>query len=699
MKGTETYRNSDYNRPRRPNPDTISYLRSLPLDVHVATEEVNAFLSQKGSLEFPSSFVAALAALDEIKNEVASLAGDEHAAEVLECLIHITASHSEYAARTWLAATKSYAVFLARHRYGSHVLQTILQQISRVSKVDLAKHEDAPPVSDLEEESLVDLLIGLHTELAPEAADLAMHICGSHVLRSLICIFGGMEEMKVNGSPFRRGKTKKKKKESDDFSKQKDTRLLFLETPRIDCADPRIVQALDEMTCALTGDRVLPPGDLQSFACQGPGALLSILLRVLTYRDCQRDEWSNNFRKWEELASLDHHLGKVRPEPSFEPESPAHHLAKRLLCWEPANKHQWVGDVIYGLAGDPCGSHCLETLLLLSPKEFYAGILESGGFLTDKTLQEYAQHHVSHFIVENLLATAHTAGQARALIENLIPLASNGTILNAKAKLRSVLWRMIEASARFDVCQENLLDAIRSGCSVLQEGQITRVQECVPHLLEAKKPQRDGERLVLNVAGARCIHFLLKFEPRLCKPIVAGIVELPADVLEPICKDGLGSRCIMDGLLEGPIHDKVFATGLSRLTSKLSSLWVALAVDRIGHHVVRKLCHALKDEKSQEDLLNELVKGKKRLSGISMGRTVLDECMVHDYEMKGAKEWRRLLKKKNEKSDWLDDMVRADSSMKKKKELQGGSEQKKKKIHKLMGVDDIMAAINVPTNR
>jgi hypothetical protein len=698
MKGHET----DYNRPRRPNPDTISYLRSLPLDVQVATEEVSAFLAQEqeGSQEFPSSFAAALAALEEVRNEIASLAGDEQAAEVLESLVHITAPFSEYAACTWLTATKGYAMFLARHRYGSHLLQTILQQLGRISQVDLAKHEDAPPLSGLEQESLIDLLIGFHSELVEDAADLAVHICGSHVLRSLICVFGGVEELKMKGNPFRRGKSKKKKKDTDDSSKQRDTRLLFFKAPRIDCLDARILQALDGMTSALTGDCVLPPGDLQSFACQGSGALLSILLRVLTYRDCSREEWSNKFKEWEERSVLDHHLGKIRPEPLFEPESQAHRLAKRLLCWEPANKHQWVPDVIYGLAGDPSGSRCLETLLLLSSAEFYAGILEAGDFLTAQTLQEYAQHHVSHFIVENLLATAHTREQASALIENLLPLVTNGVVLDSKAKLRSVLWRMIEASACFDVCQENILVAICKGCSVVKNVQSLRVQECVEVLIEAKKPQCDGERLMLNVAGARCVHFLLKFEPKMCKQVIGGIVELPLDVLELICKDGLGSRCLIDGLLEGPIHDKVFATGLSRLSSKLSSRWVALAVDRIGHHVVRKLCHALRDEKSQEDLMNELAKGKKRLNGVSMGRNVLDECMVLDFEMKGATEWRRQLKKKNEKGNWLDDIVRADTSPpKKKKAAEGYASEQKKKIRKLMGTDDIMAAISMTKDR
>ena len=117
----------DYHRPRRPSAETIRYLRSLPLDLATALPEIRAFANDTKSLEFPSALAAALSALDEIGQEVASLAGDEHASQALEVLVRLTAPFSATAARKLVAACAGYAVFLATHRYGSHVLQTILQ--------------------------------------------------------------------------------------------------------------------------------------------------------------------------------------------------------------------------------------------------------------------------------------------------------------------------------------------------------------------------------------------------------------------------------------------------------------------------------------------------------------------------------------------------------------------------------------------
>ena len=74
---------TDYNRPRRPNSDTLVYLKSLPFDEKYAHQEINAYLSyqekiklEDGGLEdveeveYPQVLSAALAALDEIKHEI-----------------------------------------------------------------------------------------------------------------------------------------------------------------------------------------------------------------------------------------------------------------------------------------------------------------------------------------------------------------------------------------------------------------------------------------------------------------------------------------------------------------------------------------------------------------------------------------------------------------------------------------------------
>lgn len=90
--------------------------------------------------------------------------------------------------------------------------------------------------------------------------------------------------------------------------------------------------------------------------------------------------------------------------------------------------------------------------------------------------------------------------------------------------------------------------------------------------------------------------------------------------------------------------------------------------------------------------------GKKQLSGNSMGRAVLSECLVHEYEMNGAKEWDRMVRKRLEKDVFLDDIIQSGKEVagKRKQRDDGEKESKKKRKGTEMGVDSIMQAIQIP---
>lgn len=165
---------SGYNRPRRSNVETVAYLRGLPLDVEASKAEISSFLNQtEKSDDFPESLAAALSAIDEIQMEIASLAGDERGSQCIEVLTHISAPYSEVAARVLLAGCSGYHVHLATHRYGSHVVQTILQlAVASSSETDLAMDEEAPQFKESLDAlpTLSELIHEMVEELAPHAA-------------------------------------------------------------------------------------------------------------------------------------------------------------------------------------------------------------------------------------------------------------------------------------------------------------------------------------------------------------------------------------------------------------------------------------------------------------------------------------------------------------------------------------------------
>ena len=311
-----------YNRPRRPDPQTIAYLHGLSLDIQLARHEIQEFL--EGGSGFPQSFAAAVSAIDEVRMEVASLAGDEYGSQCVEILTRIAAPYSELASRILLHACSGYHLHLATHRYGSHVVQTILQlavsssapkeaedsgkDLSRAGGHDLALYEDSPPISTTTESSsslpsLSDLIHGIVEELAPHSSQLAIHVCGSHVLRTLLCVLGGVDLVPFRGvnnnasavetGAILRGKKKNKKKKrkkndgmdndpSSNSSRSDGTKIVYRAKSRV--TPHEFAGSLESLALALLGEPKDQPGELQQLSCHSSaGPLFVVLLRVLTY--------------------------------------------------------------------------------------------------------------------------------------------------------------------------------------------------------------------------------------------------------------------------------------------------------------------------------------------------------------------------------------------------------------------------------
>ncbi|KAL3904485.1 MAG: hypothetical protein SGILL_010050, partial [Bacillariaceae sp.] len=678
---------SGFHRPRRPAEDTITYLRGLPLNVEEAHKEVALYQAaidlqqhhDDEDDEFPQNLAAALSALNEVRGEVASLAGDEKGSQSLEILAQIAAPHSEIAARCLLHACSGYCLHLATHRYGSHVLQTILQlSMQSLSKQDFALDEEAP--SSLREyaedagislPSLYDSICATVEELSPHSAELAVHLCGSHVLRTLLCVLSGVNLMTSHGgsesrSNTLRGRVKPKKKKrkrpssSNDSSSPADSShagkmtIIHVDNPRI--TPTQFVSTLESLTHALLGDHSPEPGPLQQLACDASaGPLLIVLIRVLAYSSgSTQKEWLQG-----DLGSGtqstdkdgDFRLGIAKSEPHYKKDSLADKVVKQILCWQDGvDKQEYAGDVIYGLSGETRGSHLLETLFQSSPDEFYSQILRCGDFLAPTSLQEYAEHDVSNFVLQTFLTTVRSKEQAESALKAIEKIISSGLAIDPSKRRRGLLWRATELASKFRVEQDGLLKAVRLGFLAVNQSSIDTIEntespaqpkklkrkqrkkasavelsECVPLLISLKASEADPERITLDVAGSRAIYHMLRFSARLCEDVINGILqELSADDLVALSKDGLGSRCILDGILDGPVQKPIFAKAVSDLRVKLTGRLAELARHRVGHHVVRKLFLSLATVDEKEKVVEEILKGKNSLQGNPMGRRIIE---------------------------------------------------------------------------
>jgi hypothetical protein len=435
-----------------------------------------------------------------------------------------------------------------------------------------------------------------------------------------------------------------------------------MEDPRVKATE--FSTTMEDLTNALIGEKSPEPGQLQQLACDASaGPLLIVLIRVLTY-SCESGHVESDKSK----QSGDFRLGIANAEPHYKTGSLADSVVKQILCWQDGVEQQeFAGDVIYGLSGETRGSHLLETIFQSSPDDFYGDVLRCGDFLTLSSLQEYAEHDVSNFVAQTMLRTLRNKEQAESALKVMQKIISNGLAVDPTRKRRGLLWRAAELASKYRVEQDGMLKAIRLGFLTLNQtsdaeppkgedasgepkqkkrkqrkkASSVEMRECIPLLIGLKTNPSNPERISLDVAGSRAVYHMLRFSPRLCEDVINGILgELSTDDIVTLSQDGLGSRCILDGILDGPVHNPVFSKAVSDLRVKLSGRLAMLSRHRVGHHVVRKLFLALPTISEKEKVVEELLKGKNSLSGNPMGRSIIEACALDQYEL-NQKNWRK----------------------------------------------------------
>ena len=563
----------EYGRPRRPKPDTVSYLDGLPLDENLAAQQAREYVAyfQKNNPknsneeddeppEYPPMLSAAHAALSSIFHEFASLACEERPSQQVETLVRICCRYSLISKRVILASMCSYWTFLSTHRFGSHVAQTVLRCVVAECEVNLDDFDDGQgdknegemviedsygnllqqsedgSESAAVQHSLSRLLLESIEELKQYASDLAEHVCGSHVLRTSLCILSGVEFVDAFAPPgstnkdgnntlgewdtgalaaTRRGKAKDKKKkkkkraaaptdEEKGNSIQEVTVMKVMKlVPELKSDDfhSSAETLMDEMVAIITlsdendvDGKVQPPGKLQQHTCHpSAGPLIIQILRLLSYRDNSQHGSKKVSNEKKEIIP-DRRLMVLPQEPRYSAGSRAETLVHRLLCWDSkVSKQLHAGDIIYGLSGEPRGSVLLETIFRCCSDSFHDELCTVGEFYSEAALREYISHGVSNFVVQTILMTVRSKEQASRMVKCLSGIVEDGSILNIKVSQSAVeenkgkhknarmgvVWRAIEmcATKGSSQDQEQILSALLRGYATITSSPSTTTKE------------------------------------------------------------------------------------------------------------------------------------------------------------------------------------------------------------------------------
>lgn len=246
---------------------------------------------------------------------------------------------------------------------------------------------------------------------------------------------------------------------------------------------------------------------------------------------------------------------------------------------------------------------------------------------------EFCEHGVSNFLIQAALQRADD----KALAETMVEAISDHASELLKARRAGVLWRAAQACVRLGLKPKtqtkflgDVARAVQAGhtgappppppgtttggessspaAEIVESGDGQQVlsavdafkaaRSWVPALLSPRLPGEGGlDRLFLNVPGARILQNALLFDPPVAAPVLKAVAALPEDVLAAIARDNMGSRCLLDPILEAAGarrgggsrgKNKPAEDARRAILRAFRGHLVAMACDRVAWHILLK---------------------------------------------------------------------------------------------------------------
>ena len=549
----------EYPRPRRANPDTLSYLRSLPL-------------LDEGTDEEELSNIARVV-VEEIKHEMASLAAEE--ASILQRLIPLTDC------RIWFQELAPYVVFLSTHRYGSHVLQTLLEQ-REGDKVD-----DSTGTSDNQQYSSVSESLEQWSQALWDYGDqLIRHGCASHVLRSLFLYWGG-----YNPADFTGGH-----KRPDQYDGANQT-VIFQASH-----SPIMQETFKAWVDAILGDEGLL--DLCCNATSGP--LIGIMIRVCAGTDgmeftVQSSREDQQLGRWKQQAILPHD----------------HPIFQAIVSHVPT------------LVLDRHGSRLLEELLKVSDSDSWQILRKHFPAVPDLIRDD-----IGNFGLQALLMTAPDSDCFKEILHQISP--HMPYLLDRSNRRLGIIWRLVGSSVRLNCHDHSLLKQIKGDnkdfvswllhMKPSENGRLSldvngaRIVNC---LLQydtvdvgksiSRLTAEDLENLAKDGMGSRCVWdgFTEAAHAKVCKKVLEKLTGRWV----ALATDRIGHHCVRKLFKALPSFDdketltRELSNALKRLTGNAMGRTIIneCAVDVYRNHGVDKWRKLVKKDLLKESFVDEIV--------------------------------------------------------------------------------------------
>ncbi|KAL5508549.1 NOP9 [Sanghuangporus vaninii] len=590
------------------DPDLKAYFKTVDdkLREWQETDEAERFDGGENADPNEERRMFLVAALEELSGKEEQLATDPECSNILERMAY---SMDDFVKRVFVDRLAGSYEILSRHRFGSHVVQTLLS----VAKGTISREAGGviSPTAAAEDEVegghlplLTELVINVCDELLPSTTSLIMDPFASHVLRALFLLLCPSLPSASDASSILRSKKSAKHRarqgpmksiltdngEQDDNVDGKGKGKAILAYPaEFETAARRFVRKVrdklnDNEVRALAADKAACPVlvlllEMESIQgdSNGPGSLMDSVSAGLISTTSQGSR------------------GKLEPS-----------------------------DYVMTLLREATASHLLERLVALAPEPVYDAMwdLYFGG-----KLNRLATHPVANFVVARAIERANDK-QLSSVLEELKGVWPKLTKNARTGVLKALVDRTVQLKSKQEDAVQATLDAFGFHDSEEQESLV----ECILYLktfkdfddtlkqaLETLKAGENAGGIPLpsepTVQGSLLIQSLLRLDAPHNQPITHSLVRLPAPRLLAIAHQPTSSR-ILDAFLTSPT---IPPSARRRLILAFQGHFPALIDHRIGQHVGERLWSAA-DPYLKEKIARGLIPHENLLLGSRYGK-------------------------------------------------------------------------------
>ncbi|KAH9894177.1 ARM repeat-containing protein [Cubamyces lactineus] len=570
-----------------------------------------------------------VAALNEMSEKEKQLATDPDCSTILERMIH---SMDDFARRVFMDRLCGSFEQLSKHRFASHVCQTLLtvaaDTISRETRGIF------PPTPESESEqgelrTLTQLTLDACDELLPSFSSLILDPFASHVIRALLLllapdVLGIVDDQTARPSAF----AVRSKKSAAYKARQGPMKSVFAE------ADAR-----QQKTTRTT------PKEFRKVAKGFVSALRDQLGENEVRALAANQVASPVLQMLLELEAAFHM--------SDAPGSLMDHVLVGLiaLLHEDPNATAPESDYLVTLLRDPTASHLLETLVLRSPQRVFDLLWQT--YFTGK-LARLAVHPVANFVVAKAFERLRSE-QLQAAVEEVRGVAGK-IVKNART---GVLRALIDRAVVLQTHAGDVVELVSSAFDLNEDGEKKLFVPCVLRLKtpaeykraleisqkaaeehteeEPKHKRRKTEDpLEPKTQGAVLLQSVLRLPSPHVEIVTRSLQALGVDELIEMAHHVTSSR-VLDAVLESPTvphKDK------RKFVMTFIGHYPTLVDDRIGSRVGER-CWTFADPYLREKIARSVVPHEHSLAGSAYGKFFARHLSLHVLR-RDPEAWKRM---------------------------------------------------------